>query len=805
MNTTKAILGMEQANKGFLLSPAIAAAISRALQTTTTGIYWDELIEPKSMSNSEPTSSAEVVSGYSIHEASSEATPTTTGQQYSSYLGSQSSLPLPPQLTTSNLPSSSSGISTATTSHPLQQQHRNLLLNLSLIAAATTQAPTSSSAPCFTQNTCTTTRRCMKGRRFQATHQLSTTPHPMVRFPPPTASINIVLPSVISSIKERELEVAECLAQMRNQSLQNAAVDLNPNASFFQSLTTPLPSLNTNQLLHGSPLQPTPSTDAMAEQLRTLQQLQLASQLHTQQQQQLASSSNSQQQMQSTTMRVPAASSELLNSQLLQALVQKLQQHQQAQGSSAANSQLFGAQPTYNPHHTPSPIQQQPAMVIPTTSAAVDQQQQLLLQCLAASKASQSLAALSPIRQQSNPGVKDSQPKVGGGELGSPSKYSKPRIVAPLKKRSILVPPHHNESDGEEDLIVHDRQQLQRQQQQVNRARAEIKNGQTEGGQALRLPYSSESCHTITKFLMNFNLSADVDFSKKAIESLIKRLRDKRDELDFFIQAVHDGGVQNANSPCVTIPRTLDGRLQVAGRKGFPHVVYSRIFRWPELHKNEIKHLPQCKAAFDMKCDSVCVNPFHYQRSVAASSSSHIDQVLENSQEVGLLSGQPALAPPKQHSPLQMDFLNTSACSSSSASYIQKMIEQHKVASLQLPVNSSNSTEGHRKQSLKPTADMTLSLSSSAQSKQWLADFSSALAMVQPNSTTESAIPASNHLSGSEDLKQQEQLVKTHTSLPLQLSPGIAEKLSQLRYDSQPSEQAKKQAIVSGEKLFWTA
>jgi MAD (mothers against decapentaplegic) family protein 4 len=65
--------------------------------------------------------------------------------------------------------------------------------------------------------------------------------------------------------------------------------------------------------------------------------------------------------------------------------------------------------------------------------------------------------------------------------------------------------------------------------------------------------------------------SADNEtFAKRAIESLVKKLKDKPDELDALMIAVKTNGAQQTK--CITIPRTLDGRLQVSRQSTFAHM-----------------------------------------------------------------------------------------------------------------------------------------------------------------------------------------------------------------------------------------
>ena len=75
-------------------------------------------------------------------------------------------------------------------------------------------------------------------------------------------------------------------------------------------------------------------------------------------------------------------------------------------------------------------------------------------------------------------------------------------------------------------------------------------------------PTSADACMSIVHALMCRRQGGESEqFSKRAIESLVKKLKEKPQELDHLITAITTNGAHITR--CVTIPRTLDGRLQV--------------------------------------------------------------------------------------------------------------------------------------------------------------------------------------------------------------------------------------------------
>jgi len=100
-------------------------------------------------------------------------------------------------------------------------------------------------------------------------------------------------------------------------------------------------------------------------------------------------------------------------------------------------------------------------------------------------------------------------------------------------------------------------------------------------------------------------------WSEKAVKSLVKKLK-KNNTLDELEKAITS---QDPETRCITIARSLDGRLQVSQKKGLPHVIYCRLWRFPDLQSHhELKAVDNCHYAFHLRREEVCVNPYHYTK-----------------------------------------------------------------------------------------------------------------------------------------------------------------------------------------------
>ncbi|CAF0772726.1 unnamed protein product [Brachionus calyciflorus] len=133
---------------------------------------------------------------------------------------------------------------------------------------------------------------------------------------------------------------------------------------------------------------------------------------------------------------------------------------------------------------------------------------------------------------------------------------------------------------------------------------------------------SNSSCSNLQQLStnnnnMNQNLSNHNKMCEKAIRALVKKLKKTPGALEELEKSIAN---RDSNTKCIICPIKQNGtqdRVQVS-RKTLPHVVYCRIWRWPDLQNcNELKSVQHCQQGYhaNKKDDSnVCINPYHYIR-----------------------------------------------------------------------------------------------------------------------------------------------------------------------------------------------
>ncbi|XP_058790639.1 mothers against decapentaplegic homolog 5-like [Phymastichus coffea] len=117
---------------------------------------------------------------------------------------------------------------------------------------------------------------------------------------------------------------------------------------------------------------------------------------------------------------------------------------------------------------------------------------------------------------------------------------------------------------------------------------------------------------TVKRLMIWCRCDAEERWAEKAVETLVKKLRRKRGALEELQRAITNA---DPHTRCVTIPRSMDGRLQIYHRKNMPHVIYCKLWRWTDLRTHhQLRSLEFCKFPYNGKTDEVCVNPYHYRR-----------------------------------------------------------------------------------------------------------------------------------------------------------------------------------------------
>lgn len=134
----------------------------------------------------------------------------------------------------------------------------------------------------------------------------------------------------------------------------------------------------------------------------------------------------------------------------------------------------------------------------------------------------------------------------------------------------------------------------------------------TKESKALQIPGNQNGHYDRT----SSNTLEPLKVTTAALRSLVRRLKRKDDKsgLENLIRCIRD---RDSETLCIKIPRSLDGRMQVAQRKVVPHMCYFRIFRnWFVSNYHDLEARVTCRYSYaeSQQTSFVCLNPYHYEQ-----------------------------------------------------------------------------------------------------------------------------------------------------------------------------------------------
>uniref|UniRef100_A0A670K241 Mothers against decapentaplegic homolog n=1 Tax=Podarcis muralis TaxID=64176 RepID=A0A670K241_PODMU len=72
---------------------------------------------------------------------------------------------------------------------------------------------------------------------------------------------------------------------------------------------------------------------------------------------------------------------------------------------------------------------------------------------------------------------------------------------------------------------------------------------------------------------------------------------------------------QNPGTKCITITRPLFEQMYASCGNNFPHTLFCRLWRWPEVQSHDdLRSMETCANAYKKQKSKVCVNPYHFEK-----------------------------------------------------------------------------------------------------------------------------------------------------------------------------------------------